>query len=100
MCPSTNWKTISLKKSLLNELNKIAESKDITPTTLINQILWNYIDQHHFQYRKEGVSIVDIDIPDELFKRVEAKAKRTGKSMNKVIIEAMEEGWRMLKGEA
>jgi len=44
MSPSKNWKTISLKKSLLNELNKIAEAKDITPTTLINQILWTYAD--------------------------------------------------------
>lgn len=43
--PSKEWITVSLKKKLVKELEKIAQSKDIAKTTLINQILWTYVDK-------------------------------------------------------
>jgi len=43
--PSKDWITVSLKRTLVKELKEIAESKDIQHTTLINQILWGYVDK-------------------------------------------------------
>ena len=50
--PSKNWVTVSLKRKLVNELSKIAETKEIQHTTLINQILWNYVDQWNLRNAK------------------------------------------------
>lgn len=43
--PNKNWITVSLKKKLVNEIDEIAKIKVMQHTTLINQVLWNYIDQ-------------------------------------------------------
>jgi len=86
-----NWKTVSLKKSLLNEINKIAETKDITPTTLINQILWIYIDHWKFEHLEKG-DIFFIGIPMNLWNKFNAEVKRTGKSMSQVLEEGLKKG--------
>lgn len=52
MCPSKSWVTVSLKRKLVNELSKIAESKEIAHTSLINQVLWTYVDQWKFESLK------------------------------------------------
>lgn len=59
--PSKEWVTVSLKRALVNELKKIAESKDIGHTTLINQFfepMWIDIRGLHRCWKDVRATIV------------------------------------------
>ena len=44
--PSTTCATFRLSKEKLNQLRKVSEAKNVTPNTLVNQIIKSHLDWH------------------------------------------------------
>lgn len=44
--PPKGWKSVSMKELLLKKLEAIAKTKEITRSSLMHMVLWQYVDKH------------------------------------------------------